>query len=461
MIGIGITTRNRRKIALITVSEWLRLLPDGAKLVVVDDASDEPFPNAYRFEQNVGISTAKNKCIELLEGCEHVFLADDDCYPVVENWYEPYINAKQPHLCFTFNKDSVPTGKKELINNVPLMVNNLVRGCMMYFHKSVFEKTGGFDADYIGYGWEHISYSNRIYNAGMTSRRYMDVPDSYKIFHSYDYKRKTESSVRLTERYFELHNKLKCWKDSQGSDCKPYKDYEPLKPVILTAYFTLQKDPQRNTSWPKDTKSLLPLIKSCINKGIDLKIFYDSIFQAEINELEDEGGVEFIRIRPFDDYCTNVYRRIIFYEYLKLRKHPEVFMVDATDVEVLENPFGKLDDFLYTGDEMRSVDNPWMREHQEKLLSIPDYRQVISENASRILPNAGIIGGKYDIVLEFLKENTDIHRKYSHKQKSTTDMAVFNYVVWKYFRDRLFHGKHVNTPFKKNEYTSGRWFKHK
>ena len=60
MIGIGITTHNRRSTALHAIREIKRLAPQGSKVVVVDDASDVPFPGAdYRFEQNAGIAKAK------------------------------------------------------------------------------------------------------------------------------------------------------------------------------------------------------------------------------------------------------------------------------------------------------------------------------------------------------------------------------------------------------------------
>ena len=64
MIGVAITTHNRRDIARDTVGKWKAMLPDGAVIVVIDDASAIPFPNAdYRFNENVGIAKAKNKSL--------------------------------------------------------------------------------------------------------------------------------------------------------------------------------------------------------------------------------------------------------------------------------------------------------------------------------------------------------------------------------------------------------------
>ena len=96
MIGVAITTHNRRDTALQTVATWKRMLPDGAIIIVVDDASVEPYPNAdHRFDVNVGIAKAKNKCIELLieRGCDELFLADDDCYPTSLDWWKAYVES--------------------------------------------------------------------------------------------------------------------------------------------------------------------------------------------------------------------------------------------------------------------------------------------------------------------------------------------------------------------------------
>src|SRR5690606_15268014 len=87
------------------LAEQRKYLPDGAVLVVVDDASDFHDPGAtFTFPHNAGIAAAKNKCIELLvnAGCTRFFLFDDDTWPKVEGWELPYINSGEKHLSFTF-----------------------------------------------------------------------------------------------------------------------------------------------------------------------------------------------------------------------------------------------------------------------------------------------------------------------------------------------------------------------
>lgn len=458
MIGVAVTTKNRRDVALRCVQEWKKFLPSDCKFIVIDDNSDDPFPNAdYRFEKNAGIAVAKNKCIELLSDCEHIFLVDDDVWPLSHSWFVPYITSKQPHLCFTFQTGSTLISTIKSIDGELLKSSTAVRGCMMYFHRSVFERVGGFRTDFVGYGWEHIEITNRIYNAGLTTERYLDVVHSESLFYSLDQQREVNSSVPLKERYFDLNNKLLLYKSYNKSEYVDFKQPE-LPPVLLTAYFTLRRDPQRGTSWPKTVNGMEKLVSTAKSHGIKTIIFYDSIDQSEVDSMECDL-VEFVRISPFKEFCTNVYRRIIFYEYLKYRHHPKVFMVDSTDVEVLKNPFDYIkEDILYVGDEMKSVKYDWIIKQFER--TNMDYKPFLDEFGSHQLLNAGIIGGYYDIVMEFLAKNTDIHRKYSVGLEESTDMAVFNYVVYNYFLDKHEHGEHLNTPFKFDKYTDA-IFKHK
>jgi hypothetical protein len=108
------------------------------------------------------------------------------------------------------------------------------------------------------------------------------------------------------------------------------------------------------------------------------------------------------------------------------------------------------------------VDNGWMRTNQEpRLKTLLDYRKVISVNRMNVLPNCGITGGAYNIVMEYLNYRVELQEKHTKGLLKSTDMAIFNYIVWKYFKGRITTGLKVNTRFKKNEYNKVSLFKHK
>lgn len=41
------------------------------------------------------------------------------------------------------------------------------------------------------------------------------------------------------------------------------------------------------------------------------------------------------------------------------------------------------------------------------------------------------------------------------------EMSLVNYIAYRYFYNRIRHGREVSTLFMYNERTSGAWFKHK
>src|SRR5690606_31044798 len=126
-----ISTRNREEAFNVSYGNIVKYLPEGASIVVVDDASNTPCEIAdYRFEKQVGISTVKNKCLSLLYdlGCEHFFLFDSDTYPIAKDWHLPYIQNEYDHLCYTFLHANKVEGN--------IKYHNLANGAMMYIRRN-------------------------------------------------------------------------------------------------------------------------------------------------------------------------------------------------------------------------------------------------------------------------------------------------------------------------------------
>lgn len=456
MIGIGITTFNRKEVLSKALENHKKYLPEGARLVVVDDASTYPVASDYRFNQNVGIATAKNKCLELLEGCEHIFLFDDDTWPIVKDWHLPYIDSGIKHLSFTF--PSLASGRKngrKFLNSVNgLSEYGSPCGCMLYIHRDVVNKIGGFDMDYPKWGMEHVDYSNRTYNARLTPSKYLDISNSLELFYSLDHQQETTGTVHGSIKRQTIPNNRLRFKNNRGSkEYIPYKN--STKGIILASYFNSVDDPQRGIRWKADIEPLCALIESCEANNLDYRIFHDCL---------DIEGKNFVKVKPQSEYAPSVFRWFVYNEWLSKNKVDNVFMVDSTDVEVLKNPFLSLNpNKLYVGNEYNNrVNNSWMRKNQEiHLKSLSDYRSIISQNAREILLNCGIVGGSYEIVMEYIGYRVYLHELHTKDLLKSTDMAIFNYLIWKYFKGRTTSGVKVNTRFKVNEYNEVSFFKHK
>jgi len=183
LIGVGITTHNRADIFAYCHEHWKQHLPAGAVLVVVDDASAVPCPDAtYRFDVNVGAPTAKNKCLQLLmdAGCEHLFLADDDIHPTSPHWWEPYINSPQPHLCWARPRRRRLSTTRTVDGHI---VTDWPSGAVLYMTRHVVNTVGGYDADTFGaVGFDHANYSDRIHAYGLTAWRFADAQHTGELF---------------------------------------------------------------------------------------------------------------------------------------------------------------------------------------------------------------------------------------------------------------------------------------
>lgn len=191
MISICITTRNRPEAFKFVLAQIEKHTNCEYQLVVVDDASDLQYCCVdFKFKERSGIPAAKNKCIELAK-YDHIFLFDDDTYPISDEWYLPYINSGKEHLCYTFlTKHKVKDGFK---------YHTLGNGCMLYVTRKCINTIGGFDWNY-GLGkYEHVDFSRRIHNAGLTEYVFMDVENSSDLLRCMDEKKEIQRSFTPTE----------------------------------------------------------------------------------------------------------------------------------------------------------------------------------------------------------------------------------------------------------------------
>ena len=454
-IGIGVTEHNRPEVLELFMKNIKKFMPPDSKLVIVDDASEIPVANAtYRCEENAGIATSKNKCLELLQDCKHIFLFDDDCWPKHKDWYKPYIESREPHLMYIYQDliNAKLNDSRKVYEDDKVVAWSHPRGCMLYVDNVVLDVAGGMDTRYKRWGYEHVDYSNRIFNLGLTRFRFQDVIGSNKLIHSMDENVEVESTVSKVERVPYLKEMKPLYEASFTS--KEYCNYrqgggpQVGNNVILTCYFTGHLDPMRNIQWKTDFKQLKPLIDSM--NGQKLVILHDCFDKVDVPE-----NVELIKVKT---YLNPYFQRwSSYYEYLL--EHPEIdkiFCVDATDVEMLKNPFYDITrGRLYVGSEPIQLYNNWM---------ISQHRNMIGffrKNATAKLLNAGIIGGYRQDVFEFIH---DINAEYFGKENQwgNEDMGIFNWVAREKHNIKLSTGPHVNTRFKAYETNNKMaWFKHK
>jgi hypothetical protein len=459
-IGVAVTTRNRPQIAAATVKH-IRTHTPAAAIIVVDDASDTPYPDAdHRFDTRAGIATAKNKCLELLfnhHQVEHAFLFDDDCYPTTENWWEPYVNSPEPHLMYQFEDLAGPRKIRDvtkIFDDGTHFALSGARGCMIYVHRTVIDTIGGLDPDFGAWGWEHPSWSDRIFNAGLTTFRYGDIVGSNKLIHSMDEHEEVERSVSAQERQATAKKNVALYWQHHYTSSQHIPISQPRN-TVLTCLLTKNPDPQRGTTIQADGKLLNTLLASI--KDAESVVLCDNPVTAAATITQVQAPVK-------NPYFARWY---LYYQWL--RDHPDtqwVWCVDGTDVEMLNPPWQHMQPGkLYVGYEPTIVGIDWMRDnHEAKHL-----QDFFVSHANETLLNAGVVGGDRDTIMGFahdiIADHADQETRIWHKKDTpgamVGDMATLNYIARTKYQDRLVCGPQVTTTFKANERNAWSWWRHK
>lgn len=472
-IGIAITTHNRSDQLSKTIERQLAHLPAGAHVVVVDDGSAKPATvptgvEIVRFETSRGIVSAKNKCLASLldAGCDHLFLWDDDAYPLKAGWEQPYIDSPEQHLAYQF-EDLAGTKKLSDIAKVYEDDEHVAytgqRGVMLYYTRQSIEAVGGFDPIYGRGMYEHIDLAMRVHEAGLTTFKYMDVRGSVELIHSLDEHLEIARSVPPGEREKQVRENAAIFNDRRDRrDAPNFVPFREPRNVVLTSLLTGSVDPQRGSRWSSDYKDLRDLHASV--KTGDLVLTHD----AEVNGLP--ASVTSNAVAPSASGNPYFLRWVHAYRYL--RDNPAIELVvccDANDVQFLHDPFefmdAEPDDRLIVGDEYEVISNDWIvKNHRWRKLD-----EFFDGHGDDQLLNMGFIAGRRGLVMEFLLHvitewedyQFDLFNSRRDAGVMVGDMAIGNMVLYQHFSDRIFHGPRINTGFKRNEKNSFSLIKHK
>lgn len=466
-IGIAITTHNRADVLSRTLAQHQKYLPTGALVVVVDDGSlpAASVPDSIqliRNDKSLGIVASKNRSLEALvdAGCEHLFLWDDDAYPIADGWHLPYLQSPEPHLAYQFLDLAGPKKLKDmavLYRDDKHIAYTGQRGVMLYFHRSAIEKVGGFDPVYGRGMYEHPDLALRIHNAGLTTWAFADVVGSEKLIHSLDEHEAVERSVPRSDREALVRTNAKIFGDRRDAGYTGYVEYRRQRDVVITSLLTSQPDPQRGVRMSADPAVLATWSSSI--RGADAVVLAD--------ELTNPPACATLVTVPAVEMSVYFARWLHIYQYL--RAHQEIRFVwctDGTDVEMLREPWAEMHPgVIYVGSEPKTYDDVWMKQSHHGQV----YATFLNDHSNSTLLNAGLVGGSREDVMEFAHRIIRLYyRIESHlfwgtekAPQTKVDMGAFG-IVAKSFGDRVVTGPKVHTVFKTDgigkEYA---WWKHK
>lgn len=466
-IGIAITTHNRPDVLNRAIEQHIKHLPAGALVVVIDDGSKPVavVPDGVqllRHETSLGIVASKNASLSALmdAGCEHLFLWDDDAWPIADNWHLPYIESPEPHLAYQF-LDLAGMNKlndlSELYRDDQHVAYTGQRGVMLYYHRSAIEKVGGFDPVYGRGMYEHSDLALRIHNAGLTTWAYGDVVGSEKLIHSLDEHEAVERSVPRPDRQALVERNVKIHNERRDAGFTGYVEYRQQRDVVITTLLTSQPDPQRGKKMQADPNILQHWASSIA--GAKAVVLADELTAPPFDALLFK--VPSVNINPYFARWLHIYQH--------LRDHPEyrfVWCTDGTDVEMLRAPWEEMEaGKVYVGSEPKTYADTWAKQnHPERI-----YQEFIEAHRNDVMLNAGLLGGTRADVMAFahgiirLYYRIESYRFWKKEQAGAAvgDMLAFG-IVAQSFADRLITGPMVHTVFKTEGIgKEAAWWKHK
>jgi len=152
VIGIGVVTTCVR-----SIPEAFRSLCEGGSVVRVEKDTER-----------VGAAITRNKCLRYLmeEGCDHVFLFDDDCYPTMRGWERYVIDQAAQHNLHFVGLPEIFTSRP-LASDGELILWDGIVGCFSYQTRALLEAIGGYNPSYMRYGYEDAARNSRALRSGL------------------------------------------------------------------------------------------------------------------------------------------------------------------------------------------------------------------------------------------------------------------------------------------------------
>lgn len=247
--------------------------------------------------------------------------------------------------------------------------------------------------------------------------------------------------------------------------------------LICTTYFSKKIHPNHPTDQhvvgrtddgrvkQNDIKYIEGWYNSVNNLKLNGVIFYDNLTEQFVSEYETEY-VKFIKSDP-GVWSNNDGRFFCYLDFLKENKHDNIFLTDGSDVTVVQDPgkiveaYKEIDIFVCKDSIPLSSFGRYLDVHNhfgwENYFAFSLWMQQ-----GIPLINMGVLGGRYEIVIEFLEAFCHERNK-MQMPEFNADMWLGQYVIRQKMNNRnMLIGEPFTSKFK--EYQKDRedvYFIHK
>lgn len=220
-------------VAISTVPERADLAADAARKWI---AAGVDHVTVTQDADRRGVAWNKNQGIGRLmdsASVDHLFLADDDMYPLSREAWERYVADPEPHLMLCWGRLRY-LGITDHGDGARYSLWKWPRGVLLYARRDVIEAVGGMREEFGTGGHEHVEWSRRIHQAGLTRHMFADLaqnprehfyaedmPRPGERAHEFQLRKRRHSTIRRTAA--DKRRIVELWKALDGST--DYVDY--------------------------------------------------------------------------------------------------------------------------------------------------------------------------------------------------------------------------------------------
>ena len=198
-IGLGVITCNRENyfkqcLASIPLDkiDYLVTVNDGKEYSKIYSANGKA--DIIQHSENKSVCISKNEAMKAMldNGCDHIFLLEDDIKIKNKEVFNRYIECSKEsglqHMMFGYHgpanmRNGKPTPRLiiEYKNNVKIALNTHCVGALCYYSRKVLEDVGLMDENFNKNCWEHVDHSLQIVKKGYIPAYWWwpDIADSY------------------------------------------------------------------------------------------------------------------------------------------------------------------------------------------------------------------------------------------------------------------------------------------
>lgn len=119
-------------------------------------------------DQREGVAKTRNACLRYLmdQGCDYLFMFDDDCYPIMVGWERYFIDQHRKSGLHFFGIPEVFKSQPLGLDGEILRWDSIV-GCFSFQTRHLMDVVGYYNVAYKRYGYEDAARNRRCIRSGL------------------------------------------------------------------------------------------------------------------------------------------------------------------------------------------------------------------------------------------------------------------------------------------------------